>query len=51
MTEDRPEEKDRLIHRIRTLYAFHQFCQHKFEESMAIFVKLGTGQMLFKYES
>ncbi|XP_011445059.3 vam6/Vps39-like protein [Magallana gigas] len=42
MTEDRPEEKDRLIHRIRTLYAFHQFCQHKFEESMAIFVKLGT---------
>lgn len=44
MTEDKENEKITLIQRIRTLYAFHQFCQHKFEESMNIFVKLGTGK-------
>ncbi|KAK3093225.1 hypothetical protein FSP39_012933 [Pinctada imbricata] len=42
MTEESTEEKIKRIHGIKTLYAFHQFCQRKFEESMNIFVKLGT---------
>ncbi|XP_060077097.1 vam6/Vps39-like protein [Ylistrum balloti] len=42
MTEEPEDEKQKLINRIKTLHAFNLFCERKFEESMMIFVKLGT---------
>lgn len=43
MTDEQDEEKQKRVHNIKNLYAFDLFCQHRFEESMQIFVKLGTG--------
>ncbi|XP_021362075.1 vam6/Vps39-like protein isoform X2 [Mizuhopecten yessoensis] len=42
MTEEPEDEKQTRINRIKTLHAFNLFCERKFEESMSIFVKLGT---------
>ncbi|XP_033733768.1 LOW QUALITY PROTEIN: vam6/Vps39-like protein [Pecten maximus] len=42
MTEEPEDEKQNRINRIKTLHAFNLFCECKFEESMNIFVKLGT---------
>lgn len=42
MTDEQDEEKQKRVHNIKNLYAFDLFCQHRFEESMQIFVKLGT---------
>ena len=42
MTEEEEEEKQKRIHSIKNLYAFELFCQHRFDDSMQIFVKLGT---------
>jgi hypothetical protein len=44
MTEEEEEEKQKRIHSIKNLYAFELFCQHRFDDSMQIFVKLGTGK-------
>lgn len=45
MTEEEEEEKQKRIHSIKNLYAFELFCQHRFDDSMQIFVKLGTGKV------
>lgn len=42
MTDEPDEEKQKLIHNIKTLHAFDLFCKHRFEDSMEIFGKLGT---------
>ncbi|KAL3874849.1 hypothetical protein ACJMK2_037811 [Sinanodonta woodiana] len=42
MTDEPELEKHTRINHIKTLYAFHLFCQHRFQESMQIFVKLET---------
>lgn len=42
MTEEPDDEKQTRINRIKTLHAFNLFCERKFEDSMNIFVKLGT---------
>ncbi|KAH9489099.1 Vam6/Vps39-like protein [Bulinus truncatus] len=40
---DEPQnEKDIRIRNIKNLYAFHLFCQRRFEESLTLFAKLGT---------
>lgn len=46
MTDEAEDEKQRRINGIKTLHAFHLFCEHKFEESMHIFVTLGTGKCM-----
>ncbi|XP_064600177.1 vam6/Vps39-like protein [Liolophura sinensis] len=42
MTEEPDDEKQKLTQHIQNLYAFELFTQHRFEESMNIFTKLGT---------
>ncbi|ESP01601.1 hypothetical protein LOTGIDRAFT_200189, partial [Lottia gigantea] len=42
MTEEPELEKQKRIRNIQNLYAFDLFCQHRFEESMKLFAKLGT---------
>uniref|UniRef100_A0A8C4R8C4 VPS39 subunit of HOPS complex n=1 Tax=Eptatretus burgeri TaxID=7764 RepID=A0A8C4R8C4_EPTBU len=42
MTNDSDSEKQRRIHHIQNLHAFHLFCQRFFEQSMAKFSTLGT---------
>lgn len=36
------QEREKRIRNINNLYAFHLFCQHRFEESLQLFGKLGT---------
>ncbi|XP_078466273.1 vam6/Vps39-like protein [Lampetra fluviatilis] len=42
MTNDSDSEKQQRIHHIQNLHAFHLFCQHQFDDSMAKFSTLGT---------
>ncbi|XP_006825770.1 vam6/Vps39-like protein [Saccoglossus kowalevskii] len=42
MTDEVEADKQRRIQHIQNLYAFDLFSQHRFEESMQIFGKLGT---------
>lgn len=44
MTEDPDEEKQKNIQKIRNLYAFNLFAQHRFDDSLKIFAELGTGK-------
>lgn len=43
MKDDSDSEKQQQIHHIKNLYAFNLFCQKRFDESMQVFAKLGTG--------
>lgn len=43
MKDDSDSEKQQQIHHIKNLYAFYLFCQKRFDESMQVFAKLGTG--------
>ncbi|KAK7506799.1 hypothetical protein BaRGS_00001650, partial [Batillaria attramentaria] len=40
--DEPPEEREKRIRNINNLYAFQLFCQHRFEESLKLFAKLGT---------
>ncbi|XP_077997895.1 vam6/Vps39-like protein [Glandiceps talaboti] len=42
MTDEAEADKQTKIQQIQNLYAFDLFSQHRFEESMQIFAKLGT---------
>ncbi|XP_064621475.1 vam6/Vps39-like protein [Lineus longissimus] len=42
MTDDNEVDKADRLQKIRTLYAFELFCQHRFEDSLTIFAELGT---------
>lgn len=42
LMNDANEDKQKLKHQIQNLYAFHLFCDHKFKDSMDIFLQLGT---------
>ncbi|XP_072024948.1 vam6/Vps39-like protein [Amphiura filiformis] len=42
MTDEVEADKQRRIQQIQNLYAFELFQQHRFEESMKMFAKLGT---------
>lgn len=44
MKDDSDNEKQQQIHHIKNLYAFNLFCQKRFDESMQVFAKLGTGR-------
>lgn len=46
MKDDSDNEKQQQIHHIKNLYAFNLFCQKRFDESMQVFAKLGTGNVL-----
>ena len=46
MTDEVEADKQRRIQQIQNLYAFELFQQHRFEESMKMFAKLGTGKCL-----
>ena len=43
MTDEVEADRQRRIQHIQNLYAFELFQQHRFEESMKMFAKLGTG--------
>lgn len=45
MKDDSDGDKKRQIHDIQSLYAFNLFCQKKFDDSMQVFAKLGTGRV------
>lgn len=45
MTDEPEEEKRKRVHNIKNLHAFDLFCKHRFEDSMEIFGKLGTGRV------
>ncbi|CAG5133152.1 unnamed protein product, partial [Candidula unifasciata] len=42
LAEEPESEKEKRIRNIKNLYAFDLFCQKRFEESLALFAKLGT---------
>ncbi|XP_026160392.1 vam6/Vps39-like protein isoform X2 [Mastacembelus armatus] len=42
MKDDSDGDKKQQIHHIQNLYAFNLFCQKRFDDSMAVFAKLGT---------
>lgn len=44
MKDDSDGEKKQQIHHIQNLYAFNLFCQKRFDDSMQVFAKLGTGK-------
>ena len=44
MTDEEETEKEKRIQRIKTLFAFDLFSQHRFEESLQTFATLGTGK-------
>lgn len=44
MKDDADGDKKQQIHHIQNLYAFNLFCQKRFDESMQVFAKLGTGE-------
>lgn len=46
MKDDSDNEKQQQIHHIKNLYAFNLFCQKRFDESMQVFAKLGTGKLV-----
>lgn len=43
MKDDSDGDKKQQIHHIQNLYAFNLFCQKRFDDSMQVFAKLGTG--------
>lgn len=47
MKEDSDGDKRQQIHHIQNLYAFNLFCQKRFDESMQVFAKLGTGRLVW----
>lgn len=49
MKDDADSEKRQQIHHIQNLYAFNLFCQKRFDESMQVFAKLGTGKTFFTH--
>ncbi|XP_076463553.1 vam6/Vps39-like protein [Babylonia areolata] len=40
--DEPPQEREKRVRNINNLYAFQLFCQHRFEESLQLFAKLGT---------
>lgn len=44
MKDDSDGDKKQQIHHIQNLYAFNLFCQKRFDDSMQVFAKLGTGR-------
>lgn len=44
MKDDSDGDKKQQIHHIQNLYAFNLFCQKRFDDSMQVFAKLGTGE-------
>lgn len=44
MKDDSDGDKRQQIHHIQNLYAFNLFCQKRFDDSMQVFAKLGTGE-------
>lgn len=46
MKDDADGDKKQQIHHIQNLYAFNLFCQKRFDDSMQVFAKLGTGEEL-----
>ncbi|KAK7104918.1 vam6/Vps39-like protein [Littorina saxatilis] len=40
--DEPPHEREKRVRNINNLYAFQLFCQHRFEESLQLFAKLGT---------
>ena len=50
MTDEVEADKLRTIQHIQNLYAFELFQQHRFEESMKMFAKLGTGKHWREYD-
>lgn len=46
MKDDSDGDKKQQIHHIQNLYAFNLFCQKRFDDSMQVFAKLGTGKAL-----
>lgn len=44
MKDDSDGDKKQQIHHIQNLYAFNLFCQKRFDDSMQVFAKLGTGK-------
>lgn len=47
MKDDSDGDKKQQIHHIQNLYAFNLFCQKRFDDSMQVFAKLGTGTNFF----
>uniref|UniRef100_A0A3B4XF50 VPS39 subunit of HOPS complex n=1 Tax=Seriola lalandi dorsalis TaxID=1841481 RepID=A0A3B4XF50_SERLL len=48
MKDDSDGDKKQQIHHIQNLYAFNLFCQKRFDDSMQVFAKLGTGRALHR---
>ncbi|CDQ94036.1 unnamed protein product [Oncorhynchus mykiss] len=47
MKDDVEGDKRQQIHHIQNLYAFNLFCQKRFDDSMQVFAKLGTGEVFY----
>lgn len=45
MKDDSDADKRQQIHHIQNLFAFNLFCQKRFDDSMQVFAKLGTGEI------
>ena len=45
--DEPPQEREKRVRNINNLYAFQLFCQHRFEESLQLFGKLGTGSQKY----
>lgn len=43
MKDDSDGDKKQQINHIQNLYGFNLFCQKRFDDSMQVFAKLGTG--------
>ena len=43
MKDDLDDDKKQKINHIQNLYGFNLFCQKRFDDSMQVFAKLGTG--------
>lgn len=43
MKDDSDGDKKQEINHIQNLYGFNLFCQKRFDDSMQVFAKLGTG--------
>lgn len=43
MKDDSDDDKKQQINHIQNLYGFNLFCQKRFDDSMQVFAKLGTG--------
>ena len=46
LSKEPESEKDKRIKNIKNLYAFELFCQRRFDESLTLFAKLGTGKSI-----